>query len=170
MSDLNELVSALSITALSLEQFWRRQDPPYRAIGVPSKAILSLSHSSVHADLNLLYQIDQHTESHYLIQPVDPAADLGRRLQSCGYEKTMNQKPTILELTSTLLNPRTRFAGIRQFIGLVVISHLDLRSDPQKSLLPSQIVNFSRTIAPVERQAGAQESGCLLQPFFAYHQ
>lgn len=101
-------------------------------------------------DLNEI--IDQHVENHYHNKPFEGNhGALERRLVECGYTSD------IAEVTAILVNPQTRFAGIRQLIAKVIIGNTDLKARSDLSLLPPQIAAFFSSIPPVERQSGSED-------------
>jgi hypothetical protein len=101
-------------------------------------------------DLNEI--IDQHVENHYHNKPFEGnQGALERRLVECGYTSD------IAEVTAILVNPQTRFAGIRQLIAKVIIGNTDLKARSDLSLLPPQIAAFYSSIPPVERQSGSED-------------
>jgi hypothetical protein len=103
-------------------------------------------------DLNEL--IDQHVENNYYSQAfVGSQAALEKGLAEAGY----STEPTVSEIASLLVNQRTRFAAIREVIAKILVGNLEVRSRPELSLLPPQIVGFVKTIPPVERLGGADE-------------
>jgi len=103
---------------------------------------------------NLDEIIDQHVENHYHLQAFGGSrGSLERCLVECGY----NIEPSVPEMVALLVNPRTRFAGIRQVIGMILLGNVDCRSRAELSLLPPQIVGFCQSIPPVERQPGSDE-------------
>jgi hypothetical protein len=107
-------------------------------------------------DLNEL--IDQHCENHYHGQAVDSAqGSLERTLIEAGYNNLSSSAPPVAEFARLLQSPNTQLLAIRQFIALVILSHVGWRSRAEVSLLPPQIAAFCQTIPPTERQPGSEE-------------
>jgi hypothetical protein len=107
-------------------------------------------------DLNEL--IDQHCENHYHDQAVDIAqGSLERALIEAGYDSLSSSAPSVAEFARLLHSPGARLLAIRQFIALVILSHVGWWSRAEVSLLPPQIAAFCQTIPPTERQPGSEE-------------
>ena len=102
--------------------------------------------------------IDQHCENHYHDQAVDIAqGTLERTLIEAGYDNLSSPAPSVAEFARLLQSPNTRLLAIRQFIALIILSHVGWRSRAEVSLLPPQIAVFCQTIPPTERQPGSEE-------------
>jgi hypothetical protein len=98
--------------------------------------------------------IDQHVENYYHLQPFEGSqGSLERRLVECGYEAD----PSIQEMISILKNPKTRFAGIRQLIAMIIVRNIDFKARAEVSLLPPHIAGICQSVPPVERQPGCDE-------------
>jgi hypothetical protein len=102
--------------------------------------------------------VDQHCENHYQDQAVDIAqGSLERTLIEAGYDSLSSSAPSVAEFARLLQSPNSRLLAIRQFIALVILSHVGWRSRAEVSLLPPQIAAFCQTIPPAERQPGSEE-------------
>jgi hypothetical protein len=102
--------------------------------------------------------IDQHCENHYHDQAVDIAqGSLERTLIEAGYDNLSSSAPSVAEFARLLQSPNSRLLAIRQFIALVILSHVGWRSRAEVSLLPPQIAVFCQTIPPTERQPDSEE-------------
>jgi hypothetical protein len=102
--------------------------------------------------------IDQHCENHYHDQAVDIAqGSLEKTLIEAGYDSLSNSAPSVAEFARLLHSPNTRLLAIRQFIALVILSHVGWWSRAEVSLLPPQIAAFCQMIPPTEGQPGSEE-------------
>jgi len=110
-------------------------------------------------DLNEL--INQHCENHYHLHTFEPSQNtLERPLIACGY----GNNPSVQEMVTLLVDPRSRFAAVRQLIATIITSNIDWKTRPEISLLPTQITTFCNTIPPVEKQPGCQEGESICDP------
>jgi hypothetical protein len=99
-------------------------------------------------DLNEL--IHQHVENHYHKRKIEGRAeDLKRELVNCGYSD--RTEPSAQALSVLLNTPATRNTAIRQLIGSVIMHHIELKSDPETSLLPGHIAGFCQATLKVKR-------------------
>jgi hypothetical protein len=96
--------------------------------------------------------LDQHVENNYHLEAFEGSqGPLEKMLVEAGY----STEPGESEIAALLVNPRTRFAAIREVIARILVGNLEVRSRPELSLLPPQIVGFVKSIPPVERLGGA---------------
>ena len=103
-------------------------------------------------DLNEL--IDQHVENYYHLQLLENSqGSLERRLVEFGY----GADPSIQEMISILKNSKTRFAGIRQLIAMIIVRNIDFKARAEVSLLPPHIARICQSVPPIERQSGCEE-------------
>lgn len=107
-------------------------------------------------DLNEM--IDQHVENHYHSEAIAGTSQnaLEKALSEAGYS-TDEDLISVSKIASLLINPRTRFAAIREVIARILVGNLMVNSRPEVCLLPKQIVDFVKYIPPVERLPGAEE-------------
>ena len=105
-------------------------------------------------DLNEL--INQHVENHYHNHAfVGQPADLERELSKCGFNKGGSESAAYM--TSVLIDPRTRGAGIRKLIAYVILGHSQPNSPESLSLLPGSISGLSRAMLQVRRRPGEEQ-------------
>lgn len=105
-------------------------------------------------DMNEL--INQHVENHYHNQSFSGSqADLERELMRCGFNGASDLSAGFM--TSVLINPRTRAAGVRRLIAYVIIRHSQPSAEESVLLLPGSIAGVSRAMLQVKRRAGEEQ-------------
>ena len=105
-----------------------------------------------------LYElIHQHAENHYNAWNFEGRReDLRHELAKGGWNDRTEQSAQTL--ASLLVNPTTRRVAIRHIIAWAIIQHIDLKSNPDTSLLPAHIVASGQALLKIKRTPGEQES------------
>jgi hypothetical protein len=112
--------------------------------------------SQIRKSMQDLYElIHQHVENHYSTENFQGRVeDLRQELAKCGWsDQTEPSAPTLATL---LINPITRRVAIRHIIAWVILQHVDLKSSPETSLLPTHILATSQAIIRIKRTPGEQ--------------
>lgn len=109
--------------------------------------------------------IYQHVENHYSSWSFQGRReDLARELARGEWNDQTD--PSAQTIASLLINPGTRRAAIRHIITWVILQHVDLKSDPETSLLPAHIVASGQAMLKVKRTPGEQEGKSTLFPLY----
>jgi hypothetical protein len=113
--------------------------------------------SQIRKSVQSLYElIYQHVENHYSSRNFqDRRENLGRELAKSGWSDQTD--PSAQTIESLLINPVTRRAAIRLIITRMIVQHIDLKSSPEASLLPSHIVTSGQAMLKIKRAPGEQE-------------